>query len=124
MKKKDLDLEELDKVFAKLRKELEKDPEWRAWVKSGGPRWMKKVSEALERVKPSQEEMLLDIVEAGWVLESPGGDFSFLIKRKKDVITALWKLTQIVKGNYRGGGGFVKKRGRRGRGKWPKLLDG
>lgn len=124
MKKKNLDLKKLDKAFTKLRKKLEKDPMWQAWMESGGPEFIEKAAGELEKVKPSLDEMLLDIVEAGWVLESPGGDFGFLAKKKKDIITALWKLTQIVKGNYREGVGLVQKDGMRGQKTWPELLDG
>jgi len=123
-KKKDLDIEKMDKAFKKLQKKLEKDPMWQAWMESGGPQFLERAARELDKVKPSFKEMLLDVVEAGWVLESPGGDFSFLAKKKKDVITALWKLTQIVKGNYQEGIGLVRKRGRRGREKWPKQFDG
>ena len=123
-KKRDIDPKKMDKSFEKLKRKLEKDPMWQAWMDSGGPEFIEKASRELEKIKPSLDEMLLDIVEAGWILESPGGDFGFLAKKKKDIITALWKLTQIVKGNYKEGVGLVRKCGRKGRKKWPRSLDG
>lgn len=124
MKKKDVDLEKIDKAFKKLQKKLEKDPQWQAWMDSGGPQFLEKAAKELDKVKPSLEEMLLDVVEAGWVLESPGGNFAFLAKKKEDIITALWKLTQIVRGNYQEEAGSAQKSGREKQKKWSKSLDG
>lgn len=124
-KKKDIDLKKMDKAFKKIKRKLEKDPQWRAWMDSGGPQFLEKAAKELDKVKPSLDEMFLDVVEAGWVLESPGGNFAFLAKKKKDIITALWKLTQIVRGNYQEGVGLTQKSGReKQRKKWSKSLDG
>lgn len=124
MKKKNLDLKKLDKAFTKLRKKLERDPQWQAWMDSGGPQFLERAAKELDEVKPSLDEMLLDVVEAGWVLESPGGNFAFLAKKKEDIITALWKLTQIIRGNYQEEVGLVQKSGREKQKKWSKSLDG
>lgn len=124
LEKKGVDFKKMDQAFKKLRKKLEKDPMWQSWMDSGGPEFLEKASKELDKVKPSLEEMLLDVVEAGWVLESPGGDFSFLAQKKEDIITALWKLTQIVKGNYQEGTGLGQESRKRRRKKWSKPLDG
>lgn len=124
MKKKNLDLKKLDKAFTKLRKKLERDPQWQAWMDSGGPQFLERAAKELDEVKPSLDEMLLDVVEAGWVLESTGGNFAFLAKKKEDIITALWKLTQIVRGNYQEEARPAQESGRRKQKKWSKSLDG
>lgn len=109
-RKKDPNLKKVEKAFRKLQRKLEKDPKWRAWVESGGPEFLERAGRELDKVKPSLKEMILDIVETGWVLESPFGDFAFLAKKKKDIITAFWKLSQIVRGNYQEGKGLVRRR--------------
>lgn len=97
MKKKKLDIKKMDRAFARLREKLEKDPEWRAWMESGGPAWIEKAANALERIKPSQEEMLLDLVEADLKIEPVFGNPEILVKKKDEVISALWKLLKITK---------------------------
>lgn len=122
--KKEVRLEKIDQAFKKIGQVLGKDPAWREWIEAGGPEFLDMVSEELEEIKPSLEEMLLDLVEAGWVLENPDGDFNLLAKRKKDVVTALWKLTQMIKGYHRERGDLVGEDGRAEEEGWPKRLDG
>jgi hypothetical protein len=97
MKKKDPDLEKLDKVLSELRKKLERDHEWQASVGQREADWLKKASEALEKLKPPQDEMLLDIIEADLKIEYGLGDLEILIRKKEEVVSALWKLLQITK---------------------------
>lgn len=99
--RKETRLKRIDQVFKKIGKTLKEDPAWQEWVDSRGPEFLAKASQDLDEVKPPLEEMLLDVVEAGWMLENPDGDFSFLAKQKEDVITALWKVTQIIKERFK-----------------------
>lgn len=108
--------EKIDKALKRLEKELEDDPLWQEWVGSGGPEFLERAAKELDEIKPSLEEMLLDLVEAGWRLENPDGDFGLLAKKKKDVITALWKLTQVIQGHFKSD--QVEKK------EWRKRLDG
>lgn len=113
---KETRLKRIDQVFKKIGKTLKEDPVWQEWVDSGGPEFFTKASQDLDEIKPSLEEMLLDVVEAGWILENPDGDFSLLVKQKKDVITALWKVTQIIKERFKDEQAESKE--------WRKQLDG
>jgi hypothetical protein len=97
MGKKDQDLVKLDKAFIKLRRKSERNPNWWSWMESREGAWIERALRALERVKPSQEEMLLDIVEADLKVEYGLGDPEVLVKKKDKVISALWKLLKITK---------------------------
>lgn len=87
-----------DKLFIKFKKKIEQNPQWWAWVeKKEGTAWIERVSKALERIRPSYEEMLMDIVEANLEVEFGFDGFEVLAEQKEEVIAALWKMLQITK---------------------------
>lgn len=114
--KKETRLKRIDRAFKKIGKTLEENPVWQEWVASRGLEFFTRASQELDEITPPLEEMLLDVVEAGWRLENPDGDFSILAEKKEDVIAALWKVTQIIKERFKDEQVESKR--------WQKRLDG
>lgn len=97
MAKTDPELKKLDKALEVLKEKFEKNHKWRAWREGVGSAWIERALKALEVVKPTQEEMRMDIVEADLRVEYGLSEPEILVEQKEEVISALWKLLQIAK---------------------------